>query len=148
MVKLDLPGHVLDVLRAKEEILMESLLVAMRKKADIEQEIQETQSKLAGLRSLTREPGLEVPESETEEKSASEGIKRDIISLPMGQAALAILKSRNRYMTASEIVQVMKEAGRVMRGPNSRDMITMSLKRLKDKVQIRRIGVKNRYKAK
>ena len=145
MVKLDLPDNVLVVLREKATMLNNELAEALRKKTEIEREIEDMQAKLNGLESLIHIPGAVSEKLDLSLDSTPEVNPDSFVNLPLGRAALAVLTSRGKYMTASEIVKVLKDAGRIMNSPNSRDMVTGALKKKRDKLMIRKDGTAHRY---
>jgi len=148
MVDLKLPIEVLEVLRQKAQALKSELEGANQKKDEIEREIEDMQTKLRSIESLIREPSTDVNKDETAIGYRQQELTINIANLPLGQAALEVLKSEGKSMKAIEILEALQKRGRAMSSPHSRDMITMALKRMKDKIEIRRRGNTNRYKAK
>jgi len=148
MVDLKLPSEVKEVLRQKDQLLKDALAKAIKAKSEAEKEIEDINLKLTGIESLIQEPVAEVTNKELFEVSVTSEASENVAKLSLPQAALVILKNRRKPMTAIQIVQALRKAGRPMNSPNSRDMVTGAVKSLRDQVGIRKEGTTNFYSAK
>lgn len=150
---LKLPSDVLGVLKEKASVLRTELERAVKEKIALDKEIADIQTKVSSIDSLIGESGTaEGPQGITSalfEKPPTVGsFEKNIRRLSLPKAAFEVLKSQRRSMTAAEVLDILRKAGREMRSPNSRDMVSGALKQMPDKVEIQKDGHANLYRAK
>lgn len=150
---VNLPSNVLDVLRQEASVLRTELEGALRDRNALDEKIAVIQTDLGSLDNLIGETRVSEIEHSTKEErlqkpTATGAFEKNVRRLSLGKAALEVLKSQQRPMTAAEVLDVLRKAGRSMRSPNSRDMVSGALKHMPDKVEVQKDGHANLYKAK